>query len=66
MERHHIKYAENKISKNVGILYKTRNYLSKGSLVTMSIFTQCLHSHIRKLCQFSMDKYDKNKLKKNA
>ena len=28
----HIKYTENKISKNIGILYKARDYLSKESL----------------------------------
>ena len=26
--KNHIKYTENKISKNIGILYKARNYLS--------------------------------------
>ena len=55
----HIKYTENKISKNIGILYKARDYLSKESLLSL------YYSHIRKLCQFSMGKYDKNKLKEN-
>ena len=35
----HIKYAKNKISKNIGILYKARDYLSKERYYTMPIFT---------------------------
>ena len=31
----HIKYAENKIFKNTGILYKARDYLSKESLLSL-------------------------------
>ena len=31
----HIKYAENKISKNIEILYKARDYLSKESLLLL-------------------------------
>ena len=36
-----IKYTKNKISKNIGILYKTRDHLSKESLLSlyMPIFT---------------------------
>ena len=33
------------------------------TLVTFIIL--CLYSNIRKLCQFSMDSYDKNKVKEN-
>ena len=54
-----IKYTENKIAKNIEILYKARDYLSKKFIVIIL----CLYSHICKLCQFSVGKYDKNKLK---
>ena len=58
----HIKYTENKVSKNIGILYIRRDNLSKQSLLSL-----CLYSYIRKLyqCSYIMGKYDKNKLKEN-
>ena len=38
--KHHIKYTQNKISKNIGILYKARDYLRKVYChYTMPIFT---------------------------
>ena len=40
----HIKYTENKISKNIGILYKARDYLSKESLV--SLYYACIHTYL--------------------
>ena len=39
-----IKYTGNKISKYLGILYKTRNYLSKGSL--LSLYYACIHTFV--------------------
>ena len=42
----HIQYTENKISKNIGILCKTRDYLSKQKFM---IITLCLYSHKCKL-----------------
>ena len=54
----HIKYTEKKFSKIIGILYNARDYLSK-----LSLYYACIHTYV--LCQFSMDKYDKNKLKEN-
>ena len=40
----HIKYTENKISKNIGILYKARGYLSKESL--LSLYYGYIHTYI--------------------
>ena len=40
----HIKYTENKISKNIGILYKARDYLSKESL--LSLYYTYIHTYI--------------------
>ena len=40
----HIKYTENKISKNIGILYKARNSLSKESL--LSVYYAYIHTYI--------------------
>ena len=58
----HIRYTENKIFKNIGILYQTRDCLIKENFL---VIIPCPYSHKRKLCQFSMGKYDKNKLKEN-
>ena len=33
--KEHIKYNENKISKNLGLLYKSKHYLSKRSLLAL-------------------------------
>ena len=40
----HIKYIENKISKNIGILFKARPFLNKKSL--LSLYYSYIHSHI--------------------
>ena len=40
----HIKYIENKISKNVGILFKARPFLNKKSL--LSLYYSYIHSYI--------------------
>ena len=40
----HIKYNENKISKNTGILYKVRDYLSKESL--LSLYYTYIHTYV--------------------
>ena len=40
----HIKYTENKISKNIGISYKARDYLSKESL--LSLYYAYIHTYI--------------------
>ena len=40
----HIKYTENKISKNIGILHKARDYLSKESL--LSLYYAYIHTYI--------------------
>ena len=40
----HIKYTENKISKNIGILFKARPFLNKKSL--LSLYNSYIHSYI--------------------
>ena len=40
----HIKYIENKISKNIGILFKARPFLNKKSL--LSLYYSYIHSYI--------------------
>ena len=40
----HIKYIENKISKNIGILFKARSFLNKKSL--FSLYYSYIHSYI--------------------
>ena len=40
----HIKYIENKISKNISILFKARSFLYKKSL--LSLYYSYIHSHI--------------------
>ena len=40
----HIKYIKNKISKNIGILFKARSSLNKRSL--LSLYYSCIHSYI--------------------
>ena len=40
----HIKYTENKISKNIGILFKARDYLSKESL--LSLYYAYIHTYV--------------------
>ena len=40
----HIKYTGNKISKNIGILYKTRDYLSEQSL--LSLYYAYIHTYV--------------------
>ena len=40
----HIKYTENKISKNIGILFKARPFLNKKSL--LSLYYSYIHSYI--------------------
>ena len=40
----HIKYIENKISKNIGILFKARPFLNKKSL--LSLYYLYIHSYI--------------------
>ena len=41
MERPHIKYNESKISKNIEILYKARDYLS-----LLSLYYAYIHTYI--------------------
>ena len=40
----HIKYIENKISKNIGILFKARPFLNKKSL--LSLYYSYIHSYV--------------------
>ena len=39
-----MRYTENKISKNIGILYKARDYLSKES--SLSLYYAYIHTYI--------------------
>ena len=42
--KEHIKFTGNKISKNVGVLYKARDYLSKESL--LSLYYAYIHTYV--------------------
>ena len=42
--KEHIKHIENKIAKNIGILYKAKPYLNKGSL--LSLYFSYIHTYL--------------------
>ena len=49
--KEYIKYTENKISKNLGLLYKARPFFRKECL-TSSILL--IYTNLHKLCQYSL------------
>ena len=55
----HIKYNEKKISKNIGILYKARDYLSKESL--LSLFYAYINTNVDYVNLFRQDKFSLTK-----
>ena len=57
----HINYIENKISKNIGILFKAKPFLNKKSL--LSLYYSYIQLH--KLWQCLLGKHLQNKLEKN-
>ena len=58
----HIKYIENKISKNIGILFKSRPFLNKKSIITLLL----VYSQLHKLWQCLLGQHLQNKLEKNS
>ena len=57
----HIKYIENKISKNIGILFKARSFLDKKSLLTFYYF---VYSQLHKLWQRLFEEHLQKKIEK--
>ena len=48
--KEHIRYTENKIAKNIGLLYRAKPFLGKHSLLTQYYS----YIHLLKLCKFNM------------
>ena len=46
-----VQYLENKIAKNIGLLYRTKPFLEKKSFVSIVLL---LYPLISKLCEFSL------------
>ena len=44
--KEHIKYIENKIAKNIGIIFRYKPYLSKKCLLSLSLYYSYIHSYI--------------------
>ena len=42
--KEHLKYTENKVAKNIGLIYKAKPYLNKDSL--LAIYFSYIHSYI--------------------
>ena len=63
----HIKLVENKLSKNLGLLHKAKNYLNKKSMV--SLYYSFIHSYLNygniTWCNTSMAKLKKLLSKQN-
>ena len=53
--KEHIKCTENKIAKNLGLLYKARPFLERNALLAL------YYSYIHKLCQYSLGQYLQDK-----
>ena len=58
----HIKYIENKVAKNIGLLYRAKLFLDKNSLLTLYYS----YIHTFKLCKFVVGQYKQNKSKKST
>ena len=41
--KEHLKYTENKIAKSIGLIYKAKSFLDKGSL--LSLYFSYIHSY---------------------
>ena len=52
--KEHIKHTENKIAKNLGILYKARTFLDRNALLL-------IYTNLHKLCQYSLGQYLQDK-----
>ena len=46
----HIKIAENKLAKNVGLLYHAKQFLDETSLNTLNFFSYVHSCELRKYC----------------
>ena len=42
--KEHIKYLENKIAKNIGLVYRAKPFLDKKSL--LALYYSCIHSYL--------------------
>ena len=55
--KEHIKYTENKIAKNLGLLYKARLFLERNALLALLL----IYANLHKLCQYSLEQYLQDK-----
>ena len=56
--KEHIKYTENKIAKNLGLLYKARPFFRKECLTSSLPLT---YTNLHRLCQYSLGQYLQDK-----
>ena len=56
----HIKYIENKVAKNIGLLYRAKQFLDKNSLFIILF----VYSHLFQLCKFILGQWKQSKSKK--
>lgn len=57
-----IKYIENKVAKNIGLLYRAKLFLDKTRYLR---YTICIFTLIY-LCEFIVEQYKQNKSRKTA
>ena len=55
--KEHIKYTENKIAKNLGLLYKARLFSERNALLALLL----IYANLHKLCQYSLEQYLQDK-----
>ena len=53
-----IKYIENKVAKNIGLLYRAKLFLGKNLLLNAILFA---YLHLFRLCKFIVGQYKQNK-----